>query len=172
MVHEAHEQRRPPPRRRVRSAGYLLGAGLAGLLDGILFHDLLGWHHFLDVPGRAAMVSDGLFHLAMWTLTVVAVALLWRARVRFAEPAAGAMLVGSALVGAGALQAVDGLVDHLLLHLHWLHPGPHALAWEVGDQAASWLVIASGALLMRRATLRREGALGIRRGRHRGRPMP
>jgi len=44
------------PRRRVRTAGYLLGASLAGMLDGIVFHQLLGWHHFVQAAGEVADV--------------------------------------------------------------------------------------------------------------------
>lgn len=162
MVREAHTQSLPLPRRRVRSAGYLLGAGLAGLLDGIVFHEILGWHHFVQSAGAR---SDGLFHALMWAFVLVAVAMLWRARARFAEPAAGRVLVGSALVGAGALQALDGLVDHLLLQLHWLHPQGNVAAWEAAYQVASWGLVVTGAWLMRSATRAREGAAGRTRAR-------
>lgn len=73
-------------------------------------------------------------------------------------------------MGAGALQVLDGVVDHFLLRLHWLRPGGATLAWELGYQAASWALIAAGALVMRRAMLRREAATGSRRAR-RARPF-
>ncbi len=169
MVHEAHAQRRPPWRRRVRSAGGLLGAGLVGMLDGILFHDLLGWHHFVDVPGRAAEVSDGLFHLAMWILVLAGIAVLWQARPRLSEPRAGRVLVGSALVGAGTLQLLDAVVDHALLRLHWLHPQGDVAAWEAGYLLVSLVLVLAGWRIVRGAAHRRRTAT---RRRTRRTPAP
>lgn len=70
------------------AAGILIGAGLlAGFVDGILLHEILQWHHMVTSIRPATSLSDlkantladGLFHLGTWTLTVVGVALLWRA---------------------------------------------------------------------------------------------
>ena len=149
MVHEAHEQVLPAPRRRVRSAGWLLGAGLAGLMEGIVFHEILGWHHFVQEAGAR---SDGLFHLATWILAVAAIAMLWRARARFAEPGAGRVLTGSALVGAALLQLLDALVNHVLLRLHVLHPQGEVLAWEIGWIAFTVALLLVGVRLLASAT--------------------
>lgn len=153
MIQEAHDQRLPPPRRRVRHAGYLLGAGLAGILEGAVFHEILGWHHFAD----ASSASDGAFQFAMWTLVVLAVGMLWRARARFAEPRAGSVLVGSALVGAGSLEMADAVIARWLLRLHWLHPQGDVGAWEAGFFVVSALVALGGAWLLVVAARTRTG---------------
>jgi uncharacterized membrane protein len=162
MIQEAYAQRRAPPGHRVRTSGYLLGAGLAGMMDGIVFHDLLAWHHFVDAPGPAARVSDGLFHLAMWILVVVGVSGLWRARARFVEPHAGHVLLGSALVGAGLIEMTDAIVDHAILRIHVLHPQGDVLAWEIGYLLVSALLVGLGIRVLSSAARRRDAA-------HRGR---
>ncbi len=64
--------------------GLLLGLGLGGLLDGILLHQILQWHHMGTDHGVHAgfpitsvsslednTLWDGLFHAATWLLIVV-----------------------------------------------------------------------------------------------------
>ncbi|WP_269799203.1 DUF2243 domain-containing protein [Bacillus xiapuensis] len=43
---------------------FLLGIGLIGMLDGIIFHQILQWHSIYMHTNRFnQIVSDGLFHL-------------------------------------------------------------------------------------------------------------
>lgn len=69
-----------------RSAA-LLGFSLGGFFDGILLHQILQWHHLLsDVHAdglqdlRLQVLADGIFHLVMYLIAVVALVGLWRAR--------------------------------------------------------------------------------------------
>ena len=60
------------------TAGILLGLGQAGFFDGIVFHQLLQWHHmFTNIEGTDTVsglelntLGDGLFHLADWLFTL------------------------------------------------------------------------------------------------------
>ena len=79
--------------RPVTSAGALLGIGMGGFVDGILFHQLLQLHNMLsakfpvrDVDVRTLAVNleinmfwDGLFHAFTWTMTAFGIAMLWSA---------------------------------------------------------------------------------------------
>ena len=58
-----------------KAPGFLFGLGLGGFIDGIVFHQVLQWHHMLtgDSGGEpsdtvagleANTLADGLFHLA------------------------------------------------------------------------------------------------------------
>ena len=65
-------------------AGFLLGLGLGGFLDGILLHQILQWHNMLsavDPPTTMAamrrnMTADGAFHAATWLCTVLGLVVL------------------------------------------------------------------------------------------------
>jgi uncharacterized membrane protein len=64
----------------------MLGLGLGGFVDGILFHQILQWHHMVTSAGfPATSVSnlafntllDGLFHAGTWVLTFGGLLLVW-----------------------------------------------------------------------------------------------
>ena len=57
-----------------------MGLGLGGLLDGVVLHQILQWHHMLTGDREADTVAglevntlaDGFFHLATWVLITTA----------------------------------------------------------------------------------------------------
>ena len=122
------------------SGALLLGMGLGGFLDGIVLHQILQWHNMLSsrvpptdlVAMKYNMVWDGLFHGFAWIATAVGVGALWRSGLRSEEPGATSMLVGSALLGWGLFNLVEGTADHQLLGIHHVHPGADQLAWDLG----------------------------------------
>src|SRR3712207_466232 len=112
----------PVPGRRLAASGLLFGAGLMGSVDEIVFHQLLAWHSFYDrAGGTAGLVSDGLLHAATLSAVVAGLALLADLRRR------GALDVrrwwALVLLGAGAFQLFDGVVDHKLLRVHQVRYG-------------------------------------------------
>lgn len=146
----------------------VLGVGLGGLLDGIVIHQILQWHHMtsavdppttLDALHRNTL-ADGAFHLAAWIATVAGVFLLWRGcAISGRRPGAG-VLGGGMLVGFASFNLVEGVVDHLVLGLHHVRDGPDAAAYDVGFLVLSALVFVAGSWLLVRA---------LRRGRADGR---
>jgi uncharacterized membrane protein len=84
--------------------------GLAGLVDVIVFHQLLGWHHFYDQSTMAVgLTSDGLLDLALTAALVVGLVAL----VETAGPVArwGRHTWGAILAGFGGFNLFDGVVD-------------------------------------------------------------
>ncbi len=126
--------------RRIVVAGVLIGAGMGGFVDGILFHQILQAHNMLSARiGRDSIVAlevnmfwDGLFHAFTWTTTAVGIVMLWRAgRLSHGFPAS-APFTGSLLLGWGAFNVVEGVIDHHLLQVHHvLENGDHL----IGDLA-------------------------------------
>ena len=52
----------PSGRHDVVRAAAVAGIGIAGTLDEVVLHQLLGWHHFYDgSTSTVGLVSDGLF---------------------------------------------------------------------------------------------------------------
>ncbi|MCZ2830393.1 DUF2243 domain-containing protein [Modestobacter sp. VKM Ac-2986] len=136
-------------RRRLLVSGLLLGLGAAGAVDEIVFHQLLHWHHFYDrSSGTAGLVSDGLLHAATWSATVAGLALL--ADVRRRASFAPARWWGAVLVGAGAFQTWDGVVQHKLLRLHQVRYGVDLTGYDLAWTGAGVLVLLAGVVLLRR----------------------
>ena len=104
--------------RSVLVTGAMLGVGIAGFVDEALFHQLLQWHSFYwstDEHGR--VFSDGLFHVGSTLLLLWGAARLWRASAT-SSPVRSRGIIAGLLIGAGAFNTYDGLVQHLILHLH------------------------------------------------------
>ena len=163
---------RPVDRTQLRNAGILLGLGLGGFFDGIVLHQLLQWHHMVSsvdrfspetVPGlRINTLADGLFHAVTYIITVVGVALLWRAR-RAGEGVTARQLIGLALLGWGLFNVVEGIIDHLLLGIHHVNETAPPGQWIWGDLGfLLWgaLMIAGGWWLWR-GSVSSQGSRGM-----------
>ncbi|HEY0636289.1 MAG TPA: DUF2243 domain-containing protein [Pseudonocardiaceae bacterium] len=141
--------RRPrrPGRARPDLAAVVLGIGLGGFVDGIVLHQLMGWHHMLSGwyphdPGRN-LIGDGLFHLACLLVVVLGVVLL-----NGRPPLPGRRLWGGIVLGWGAFDVVEGVVDHLLLGVHHVREGhPQQLAHDLGFLGLGLALVVAGLAL-------------------------
>jgi len=128
----------------------LCGVGLAAFLDEVVFHQLLRWHHFYDrSTPDVALVSDGLFHTAGWIAVVAGLFLFADLRRRHAL--VPARWVGGLLLGAGAFQLYDGLVQHKVLGLHQIRYGVDLVAYDVTWNVVAVVLLLAGAVLTRRS---------------------
>lgn len=136
-------------------AGLVLGLGLGGFLDGIVLHQILGWHHMICTTATCQPASiehlkrqntqDGYFHLAVWILTITGVVLLFRAARQLAQPWSGKILFGAILGGWGSFNFLEGLVDHQILGLHHVLPGhPQQFLFDMFFLASGLLFAAVG----------------------------
>ncbi|GAB4237434.1 MAG: DUF2243 domain-containing protein [Elainellaceae cyanobacterium] len=140
-------------------AGIVLGLGQGGFFDGIVFHQLLQWHHMfssvktdMTVAGlELNTVGDGLFHLLDWFLTLTGILLLWRAGKQSDVPWSSQTFVGALLIGAGLFNVVEGVIDHHILGIHHLRLGPNQLLWDLGFLAAGVLLAGIGLWLVQSA---------------------
>ena len=138
------------------TAGVLLGLGFGGLFDGILLHQILQWHHMLSSVRPATtvgemevnMVWDGFFDASTWILTLLGVILLWRAGKRDDVPWCTKTFFGSLLMGVGLFDFIEGLIDHQILGIHHVKPGPNELAWDIGFVALGAILAVVGWLLV------------------------
>ena len=144
-------------RRPLIIAGIVLGLGQAGFFDGIVIHQLLQWHHmFTNVETDRTVaglelntLGDGLFHLLDYLLTLVGLGLLWRVAKKDDVSHSTPVFIGSLLIGAGLFDFVEGLIDHQILGIHHVKPGPNEFAWDMGFLALGLSLIAAGWLLIR-----------------------
>ena len=141
-------------------AGIVLGMGFGGFADGIILHQILGWHHLVCYAAHCQPTSieqlqlentqDGFFHLGLWLVTLVGTVMLFRAA-RHAGPAwNGRVLFGSMLAGWGLFNFVEGIINHQILGIHHVLPGhPHQLWFDMLWLANGILFFMIGAWLMR-----------------------
>lgn len=130
---------------RVIAAGVMLGIGLGGFVDGIVFHQLLQTHNMLSairpktdvINLEVNMFWDGLFHAFTWLMTAAGLGVLWMQVKDGGQRYSSRMLVGSLLLGWGLFNFVEGLIDHHLLHLH------HVVE-NLGLSVFDYLFLASG----------------------------
>jgi len=135
------------------SAGVLMGAGLGGFVDGIVFHQILQWHHMLSsyippydlVNLKVNMFWDGVFHAGDWMMTVMGLGLLWRAGQRRDVSWSGRTFLGSLLGGWGLFNLVEGLIDHEWIGLHHVRESAdHPAAWDSAFLAWGAVMLAAG----------------------------
>ena len=144
------------PGRRLAASGLLLGAGLMGSVDEIVFHQLLAWHSFYDrAGGTAGLVSDGLLHAATLSAVVAGLALL--ADVRRRGAFASVRWWALVLLGAGAFQLWDGVVDHKLLRVHQIRYGVELLPYDAAWLASGLALLVVGLALLRGDRARSRG---------------
>ena len=139
-----------------RSAGILLGLGLGGFFDGIVFHQILQWHHLLTCAGFPAdslrnleinTLADGLFHASTYVFVVLGLVVLTRAGRRACLRWSAMLVVGSVLIGFGLFNLVEGIVDHQLLDLHHVNetvPVEQWIWWDMGFLAWGALMLVAG----------------------------
>lgn len=143
------------------AAGIWFGLGLGGFFDGIVFHQILQWHHMLTSAGyppdsvanlKINTLWDGIFHASTYVFVAIGLALLWRAGHRRHLWWSGKLLIGSLLMGFGLFNVVEGVVNHHLLGLHHVNetvPPEQWLSWDLGFLALGAIMLIGGWLLLR-----------------------
>jgi uncharacterized membrane protein len=144
--------------RRLIATGLILGMGHAGFFDGIIFHQILQWHHmFSSVKTDATVaglelntIGDGLFHLFDWMMLSVGIVLLWQLAKQQVQLSTQTLL-GAGLLGFGLFNILEGLIDHQILKIHHVRSGPNELSYDIGFLIISILIAAIGWMLLRRS---------------------
>lgn len=145
--------------KRWMTGGVFLGLGLGGFFDGIVLHQLLQWHHMVSEPYppdtlqnlRINTLGDGLFHSLNWVFTVLGTFLLWSGLRASRATWQTAAFLGTLLFGWGLFNVVEGLIDHQILGIHHVRPGPYWLAYDLGYLAWGAVMLLIGWRLMRAA---------------------
>jgi len=141
-----------------RTAAVLLGVGLGGLLDSILFHQLLQSHMMLSAAVPPVTVDamrlnvrwDGAVGAICWIFTVAGAFTLCRGALFRMPVPPPRIFAGSVLLGWGGFNLVEGLLDHEILGIHHVVEGsghliPDLLFLAIGGA----LLVGIGAWLVR-----------------------
>ncbi|MGB3650201.1 MAG: DUF2243 domain-containing protein [Rivularia sp. (in: cyanobacteria)] len=137
-------------------AGICLGVGLGGFFDGIVLHQILQWHHMLSnvkpLTNRSNIdlnvLADGFFHVFDFFMTLLGIVLLWQAAKRSDVTWSSITFFGSILIGIGLFDFIEGIIDHQILAVHHVKPGPNEFAWDMGFLALGVLLALIGWLML------------------------
>jgi uncharacterized membrane protein len=148
-------------RRPLVTAGTVLGIGMGGFVDGIVFHQLLQTHNMLSARLPKTTIAnieinmfwDGMFHSLTWIMTAVGVALLWRAARRADVPWRGKDFVGALFLGWGLFNLVEGIIDHYVLNLHHVVEARGQSSYDAMFLASGVLFIIGGIVAIRARSL-------------------
>lgn len=150
------------------SGGILIGLGFGGFFDGIVLHQLLQWHHMLstwypikDLESlKLNTFWDGLFHSTTYVFVTIGLFVVWHSANRRRHVWSIKLLIGTLLLGWGAFNTVEGLVDHELLGVHHVnenYTGVTRVAFDMGFLAWGVAMLIVGFILLRQG--RRERAV-------------
>lgn len=145
----------------VKKAGIVLGIGMGGFIDGILFHQIFQIHNMLSnryFPDTLAnveinMVWDGLFHLFTWITTAIGISLLWKAARYPGVAWSSKVFVGGLVLGWGLFNLVEGLIDHHILQVHHVVQRAEGIAqlyWDLAFDLSGIILIFTGAMMIRK----------------------
>lgn len=115
-------------------SGIFLGIGLMALVDEIIFHQLLQWHHFYDHSTTfIGILSDGLLNL--FALFALVIGFFMFADSRRKKEMHKRRWIGGIFTGLGIFQLFDGIINHKLLRIHQVRYDvnilPYDLAWNI-----------------------------------------
>ncbi len=150
----------PIPGNPLIRAGLVLGVGFGGFADGIVLHQILGWHHLVCYAPHCQPTSigqlqlentqDGFFHLGLWLVSLAGTVMLFRAPRHAGAGWNGRVLSGSMLAGCGGFNFLEGVIDHQLLGIHHVLPGhPHQFLFDMLWLANGVLFVVLGWWLIR-----------------------
>jgi uncharacterized membrane protein len=133
-----------------------IGMSLAGFFDGIVLHQILQWHHLLSSIRPTDSIkdlqintlADGLFHIASYVLLTIGLITLWRAYQQKTAISSRSM-TGAMLLGAGAFNFFEGLINHHLLQIHHVKPGSNQLLWDLSFLAIGVVLMGIGWLMLK-----------------------
>jgi uncharacterized membrane protein len=146
-------------RNTLRTAGFVLGIGFGGFFDGIVLHQLLQWHHLVSnvypdntVEGlEVNTLWDGIFHSAMYAVSVVGLVLLWRALSQRDTPFSPRTVIGAVLVGWGVFHLFDSVVNHWILQIHHIRMVDDWLVYDLAFFAIGVVMVGVGWGMSRQA---------------------
>jgi uncharacterized membrane protein len=147
-----------------------MGIGLGGFVDGILLHQVFQWHHILTAEGCCPAgtvagledntLADGFFHVATWIAVMAGTIAATRAWQRGELAPPWSRHFGGLILGWGAFNLIEGVVDHHILGIHHVRDDLGApLGWDIGFLALGAAQVALGWLLVRRRSHQAQAAI-------------
>jgi uncharacterized membrane protein len=128
----------------------ILGIGLGGFIDGIIFHQVLQVHEMLsnkipatDYTGKSInMFWDGIFHFFCLLVVLAGTILMWRLLSRKDINRSGKLFTAGLLGGWGIFNLVEGIIDHHILQLH------NVIEYAINPEIANYIFLGISCILL------------------------
>lgn len=135
----------------------IIGIGIGGFIDGIVFHQILQWHEMLSnkIPPFTLtakslnMFWDGIFHAVTLAVTLTGIILLYKQLHRKNVLKSNKLFAGGLLCGWAIFNLVEGLLNHHIFHLHYVKDIGNSQLWNVMFMIVSVLLLVIGVMLIR-----------------------
>lgn len=128
---------------KILLSGVLIGVGTMALIDEIIFHQLLQWHHFFDFNTmQFGIFSDGL--LNAFALFAIVAGIFLFAHVTKMYTYSLLRWFAGIFIGLGSFQLFDGIVSHKLLQIHQIRYGVDILPYDIAWNASAILLLTIG----------------------------
>lgn len=120
-----------------------IGAGIGGILDITIFHQILQTHQMLSSKIgnetinqlKLNIVWDGFFQLICLVLVFGGILSLWKLSENPYSPRSSKAFHGGLLAGWGIFITLEGIINHILLEIH------HVIEHVHEDQMLLWDVV-------------------------------
>src|SRR5919112_1305230 len=148
-------------RRKSALSAILIGIGLAGLIDIIVFHEILQWHHTTShkiIPNTMESLQmniayDGVFLAFSLIITISGIVLLWYASGSNGKNTVLSnkwLFLGLVFVGLGGFNTVEGIVNHHILEMHHVMDVADPFAFDLAFLIVGGLAfLVAGGILLR-----------------------
>src|SRR5690625_4580513 len=131
---------------KILLSGVLIGIGTMALIDEIIFHQLLQWHHFFDFDTtQFGIFSDGL--LNSFALFAIVAGIFLFAHVMRMHTYSPVRWAAGLFLGMGAFQLFDGVVSHKVLRIHQIRYNVELLPYDIAWISSALLLLVIGAFL-------------------------
>lgn len=150
----------------------MIGLGMGGFFDGILFHQILQWHNMLSnkIPPvdmasmKLNMMWDGAFHLFSWVITFSGImVVLFRDKVNERSVLTPKYFAGGFLLGWGLFNVTEGLINHQILAIHNVKEIHNPAVYNILFLLSGVVLIILGFIILNRSLSFVTGRTGIRR---------
>lgn len=130
-------------------SGLILGLGILGAIDGIVFHQLLQWHHVLLSPNlQLEIISDGLFTALFSALLVWGGVKIFQDARKKQLGSSWKVFLGGIFIGGGLFNLVEGIINHHILQIHRVRPlAENPLLYDVAFLAIGALFVVIGLII-------------------------
>lgn len=132
-------------------SGLILGLGILGAIDGIVFHQLLQWHHVILSPNlQLEIMSDGLFTALFSALLVWGGVKIFQDARKKQLGSSWKIFFGGIFIGGGLFNLVEGIINHHILQIHRVRPlAENPLLYDLAFLAIGLLFVVIGLLIKR-----------------------
>ena len=148
-------------KRKSAISAILIGIGIAGLIDIIVFHAILQWHHTSShkiIPNTIESLQMNIFHDGVFLafsliITISGIIILWvsqSSKDRDYFLSYKRSFIGLVFIGFGGFNTIEGIINHHILQMHHVIEVANPLIFDLAFLVIGGLAfLALGAIMLK-----------------------